>query len=81
MSTNPNIMQFVQLVRMQKNPRQMVMNILQQQSSNNPIVSNLLQMAQSGDTKGIEQVARNIMQEKGLDFDAEFNNFKRNLGF
>lgn len=82
MNTNPNnMMQFIQLLKMQKNPQQMVMNMLQQQSGNNPIAQNLLQMAENGDAKGIEQIAKNVMKERGLDFDTEFNNFKKNLGF
>ena len=33
-------------------------------------------MANKGDTKGIEEFARNYMKEQGKDFDKEFNNFK-----
>jgi len=76
-----NINQLMQFIRMQRNPQQAVINILQQQSNNNPIAQNLLQMAQSGNAQGIEQVAKNIMKERGLDFDTEFNNFKKTLGF
>jgi hypothetical protein len=37
-------------------------------------------MAQNGNRAGIEQVARNIYKEKGLDFDKEFNSLKQMLG-
>ena len=44
------------------------------------MMNNLLQLAQNGKGVEIEQIARNIMKEKGLDFDKEFNSFKNNLG-
>lgn len=72
-----NINQFMQLVQSQGNPQQMVMMMLENQGAKNPMFSNLLQMAKKNDTKAIEQFARNVMKEKGLDFDEEFNNFKK----
>lgn len=57
------------------NPQQIVMSILQNNTS--PFAQNLLKMAQAGDAAGIEQIARNMMQEKGRDFDTEFENFKQ----
>ena len=43
-------------------------------------MENLIQMAQSNDAKGIETFARNLMKEKGIDFDKEFNTFRKTLG-
>jgi len=37
-------------------------------------------MAKNNDKAGIEKVIRNICQQRGVDFDAEFNAFKQNLG-
>ena len=76
---NP-IMQFMQMVRGGSNPETMMMNMLQQQVGNNPIGQNLLQMAKNNDGKGIEQVARNLCTQRGLDFDKEFAAFKQQLG-
>ena len=76
MQMNP--MQIIQMIKSGSNPQQLIMSFLQQQ--NNPMANNLLQMAQNGNTSGIEQIARNICAEKGLDFDKEFNSFKRQLG-
>ena len=45
------------------------------QKNNNPMMNNLIQMAQRGDTKGVENFARNLCKEKGLDFDKEFTAF------
>lgn len=61
-----------------KNPQQAMLQMLN--NNTNPMAQNVLKMAQNGDTKGIENFARNICKEKGIDFDKEFNNFKNNLG-
>ena len=59
------------------NPKEMVSKMISNNS--NPIVSNLVNMANKGDTKGIEEFARNYMKEQGKDFDKEFNNFMNNF--
>lgn len=51
-------------------------NILNKLNVNNPILNNVMNMAQKGDTKGVETFARNICKQKGLDFDIEFNKFR-----
>ena len=76
MQINP--MQVIQMIRSGSNPQQLMMSFLQQQ--NNPIANNLLQMAQNGNINGIEQIARNMCAQKGLDFDKEFSSFKQQLG-
>lgn len=76
MQMNP--MQIIQMIKNGSNPQQLIMSFLQQQ--NNPMANNLLQMAQNGNTSGIEQIARNLCAQKGLDFDKEFNSFKQQLG-
>ena len=60
-------MNFFQLIQSIKNPQQ----LLQQMSSNpqftsNPIIQNSIKMAQNGDSKGIEEMARNLCKEKGI---------------
>ena len=79
MVNNP-LMQFMQMIRNGGNPQQMIINILQQQAGNSPIGQNLLTMAQNNDGKGIEQVARNLCAQRGLDFDKEFAAFKQQIG-
>ena len=56
-----------------QNPKQLAMNMAKQNS--NPMIANLMKMANEGKTQGIEEFARNIMQERGMDFDSEFANF------
>jgi len=53
--------------------------ILNKMNINNPILNNVISMAQNGNTKGVENFARNICKQKGLDFDTEFNKFKDTL--
>jgi len=50
--------------------------ILNKMNINNPILNNVINMAQNGNTKGVETFARNICKQRGLDFDTEFNKFK-----
>ena len=41
----------------------------------NPMFNNLIDMAQRGDSKGVETFARNLFKERGRDFDKEFAEF------
>ena len=59
------------------NPKEMVMNMLKNNS--NPVFANLIDMANKGDTKGVENFARNIMKEKGMDYDKQFSEFMNNF--
>lgn len=74
---NVNPMQLIQLIKNGNNPQQLIMNILQQQGNNNPILSNAMNLAQNGNTSALQLIARNVAQQKGLDFDKEFANFKQ----
>lgn len=76
---NP-LMQFMQMMRNGGNPQTMIINMLQQQAGGSPIGQNLLKLAQNNDTQGIEKIARNLCQQRGLDFDKEFAAFKQQLG-
>lgn len=72
-----DINQLIQFLKAQNNPSLMVMSMLETQSANNPVFGNLLNLAKNNDVRGIEQFARNMMKERGLDFDTEFNNFRK----
>ena len=41
---------------------------------------NLLNLAKNGRSADIEQIARNLAKQKGIDFDKEFAAFKEMLG-
>ena len=76
---NVNPMQLIQLIKNGKNPQQLLMNILQQQGSNNPIIQNAAALAKQGNSSALENIARNLAAQRGLDFDTEFANFKNYL--
>lgn len=59
------------------NPQNLVMKAIG--NNNNPMIRNLLNMAKSGDKQQIEQFARNYMNERGMDFDTEFEKFMSNF--
>ena len=44
------------------------------------MIKNTVQMAQNGDAKGIEQLARNLCKEKGINADDMFNQIKNKFG-
>lgn len=70
----------MQLMQMMKsgNTQQIVQQLMgNSQLMQNPIAKNAMQMAQNGDTKGIEQMARNLCKEKGLNPDEAMNQIKR----
>ena len=71
---------FLQLIKSGKNPQQLMLNFLEQQSQSNPMMSNLLTMARNGDTASLEQFARNLVASQGKDFDTEFKAFKQRMG-
>ena len=76
---NVDPIQLIQLIKGGRNPQQLIMNILKQNGNNNPILNNVINMAQNGNVSGLEMVARNLAAQKGLDFDKEFANFKSQI--
>lgn len=71
-----NPIQMIKMMMGKSTPQQMVMNMM---GNNNPMINNLMNMAKNGDNKGIENFARNICKEKGMDFDKEFQDFMKNF--
>lgn len=80
MTTNMNPMQLIAMMRKSGNPQQFVQNIVQERMGSNPLFANLLSLAKDGRGNEIENIARNMMKERGLDFDKEFNSFKQTFG-
>ena len=75
MNVDPN--QLIQLIKNGNNPQQLLMSVLQQ--NNNPILKNAMNLLQQGDTSSLQLLARNLANQKGLDFDTQFANFKKNF--
>lgn len=67
-----------QLFQVMRNPQQFLQQMAgNSQIMNNPMAKNIFNMAQKGDTKKIEQMAKNLCKEKGIDFDKSFSDFKK----
>ncbi len=73
-------MQLIAMIRQGQNPQQLMMSVLEGRAASTPLGANLLKLAKNNDRQGIEQVARNIFQSRGLDYDKEFNSLKQTLG-
>ena len=72
-----NPMQFMNMLNGIKKPKDVVINMIK--SNNNPMVKNLVEMAEKGDNEGIEKFARNMFKEQGRDFDSEIKQFMNNF--
>lgn len=75
---NFNPMQIMNMMNMMKNksPQETIISIIGNQ---NPIINNLMKLAKSGNKSEIEDIARNMCKEKGIDFDKEFPSFMENF--
>ena len=59
------------------NPQQFLQQMMgNNQVMRNPLMKNTIDMAQKGDMQGIEQMARNLCKEKGLNADDVINQIK-----
>lgn len=67
-----NPMQLIQMLRSGQNPQQLAMNLLESQMGETPMGQNLLNLAKNGRSADIEQIARNLAKQQGIDFDKEF---------
>ena len=64
-----------------KNPQAFLQQMMNNsQVMRNPMAKNAIEMAQNGNMQGIEQMARNLCKEKGLNADDVFNQIKSGLG-
>jgi len=72
----------MQLMQMFKgNPQQAMQQLMgNSQIMSNPTAKNALNMAQKGDFKGIEQIARNMCKENGVNPEEMYNNVKSRFG-
>jgi hypothetical protein len=72
-----NPMQLMNMLKGIKSPKDAVINMIK--TNNNPMVKNLVEMAEKGDSQGVENFARNLYAQQGRDFDKEFNDFMKNF--
>lgn len=72
-----NPMQIINMLKGMKSPKEAVISMVK--SNNNPMIKNLVEMAEKGNTEGVENFARNFFKEQGRDFDKEFGEFTKNF--
>lgn len=72
-----NPMQMIKMMMGKMSPKDMAISMVKNNS--NPMLSNLIDMANKGDTSGLENFARNYMKEQGRDYDTEFKDFMNNF--
>lgn len=64
-----------------KNPQQFLQSMMNNsQVMGNPMARNAVDMMQKGDVSGVEQMARNLCKEKGLDPDDVMKQMKNKFG-
>lgn len=72
-----NPINMIKMMMGKMSPKDMAMKMIENNS--NPVFVNLIDMANKGDTKGVEDFARNICKEKNIDFDKDFTDFMNNF--
>lgn len=59
----------VDLIKNINNPQEFVLSMLK--NNGNPILSNMVSLAQKGNYNEVEKIARNLCKERGIDYDKE----------
>lgn len=75
-----NPMQLMQMIRGGGNPQQAIINMMKQQSGNNPVIDNAINMMEKGDNAGIEKLARNLCKERNINPDDILSQVKDQFG-
>ena len=75
-----NPMQLMQMIRGGGNPQQAIINMMKQQSGNNPVIDNAINMMEKGDNAGIEKLARNLCKERNINPDNILSQVKNQFG-
>ena len=56
------------------NPKEVAIQLIQNNFSSDPLAQSLLAMGQNGDQKGLEKFAKQFFNQQGRDFNTEMNN-------
>ena len=71
---------FMDQIKRGYRPEQITLNIVEAKLRGTPMGDNLIKLAREGNSAEIERIARNLAAQQGIDFDKEFNAFKKQLG-
>ena len=63
----------------QGNPRQVAMQIIQNNYPNDPRMNQLIQMANRGDVQGFQKIAEEALGAQGKNFSAEMSNLMQSI--
>lgn len=74
----PNIQLFKNVMNA-KNPEQLVFQMLEQQASQSDIANNLFTLAKQQNYDAIEEIAKNVCKQNGMDYDSQFKTFMQLL--
>lgn len=66
-------MQMAQMINMMQNPNQMINSLIQ----SNPAMQRAIEMTKGKTPEEIEQVCRNVCEQKGINYDEAFQQFQR----
>lgn len=72
-----NPINMIKMMMGKMSPEEFVMKAMS--NNNNPMLSSLVEMANKGDTESLEKFARNVCNQKGIDFDTDFAKFMENF--
>lgn len=71
----------MQMMQMMRNPQQFIQQMMNNsQAMKNPMARNAIEMVQKGDSKGIEEMARNLCKEKGVNPDDMIKQLQSQFG-
>lgn len=71
---NMNPMQLIGLLK-GRNPQELVMSMIKNNNINDPMINELVGLAQKGDVNSVNKIAENFFGQQGKDFNQEFNSF------
>lgn len=73
-----NPMQLLMLLK-NGNPRQAAMTIIQNNYPQDPMMQNLIQLGERGDTQSLQKIAQNLLGQQGKDFSTEMQNLLQSV--
>ena len=71
---------FMDQIKKGYRPEQITLNIVESKMKGTPIGDNLIRLAREGNGAEIEKIARNLAAQRGIDFDKEFEKFRKQFG-
>ena len=75
-----NPMQILNMMSMKSNP-QAFQNMMSQQLQSNPLFRRAQQMANGKSPEEIQQICKNLCQQRGIDLDQAIDQFKNQFGY